>query len=220
MEDIRNMFLEPDYYFGFRMKFGSVIRRLYWQIKEWEFTQYKFALATALAVQTASGWTEIMESSGSKYVLEPSVQQVMHQVFWGVNPHNLRIWRRYADKPVGDLKATSDSPAVATKGGFIRGLESPLTIPSRVTETLHMKDLHVSYNAVNMNATGGSTQNVNMNFYIGIMLVEPVTDKGLIRDFDRGKRRVHPFTVGSVASPAEAPSWLNDIYVAHYQGVA
>ena len=219
MSDIRDMFLEPGYYFGFRMDVGEdTAKKMFFKIDGFTYTRYLFTLKSTLAAVTASTFTEVKETNGKKPV-EPAKENIMNHCYWGVTPAYVRVWRQYEGINVGDLKQSIGTPSSTTKCGYIKGHQSPLDFPSRVTEFLGIHDLNVYFNAVNMNPTGGSAVDVKMEFHIGKMRVEAVTDRDKIHKFLHDRSRYYPFTVGSLEIPVSAPAWLKTIYDNHYKGV-
>lgn len=99
---------------------------------------------TAASAQntTGTGWDEIIDSAG-RYFLEPEFGNIIFQSFYGISPSIAWTYRKYpSNVDRGSLRGTR---TIGGKVGAISGKDSPLSVPSPLTELFTLKGNHPTF---------------------------------------------------------------------------
>lgn len=171
--------------------------------------QRPFSLGGVSAQSNLSDWDEIKDSSNRKY-LEPTKEDFLKQIFWGVSPAKARVFFQYPSRQ-DRWSLIAVTRTLTGTIGYIDGEMSPWDGPfSRKTEIWTVYQLYPAFNIYNPILERMLDVKLNfdvMNYTYGI-----IKDKEMIRQFLSGERRVRKHTVGGIdPSPATAPQWLEKL---------
>jgi len=161
-----------------------------------------YSLGTASALNaTGTEWDNIEDSNQNRY-LEPEHEEVLHQVYWGVSPSYIWVYRRYPSNV--DRGSLFGTRTVGGSVGYITGRQSPIGSHSALTETYVIKGQRPSYLGYHPFAEP-TTPTVFMSFSIFVYGVEVAKLEDLTA-IERAKMKV--VSPGGLI-PVEAPSWIS-----------
>ena len=131
---------------GLLFRSGTIPRWYIFRVEQAELPNnlYEHSLGTANAMATAGTDWDLVEDSSSNKLLDPELDHLVHQVFWGVTPSYARVYRQYPSAvDRGSLRGTR---TVGGAVGYIDGYASPLQSPSPLTETMVVKGHYPAFN--------------------------------------------------------------------------
>ena len=172
---------------------------------------YEFSLGSITALAAAgSGWNTIQNSSNA-YHLEPDSEDVLYQLFYGIYPSYVRVYRQFqSGVDRGALRGGVRNPGVDNIG-WIDGQISPIKYPSPITELYTVKGVYPAFYAFHPYAEPSSIT-PRMTFYVFTYGVTPLS----IKDEDKGDpdyisperlAMVKTITMGG-RTLMQAPGWL------------
>lgn len=200
-EIIERLFKQQDI-LGLQMTFGSEKKTVYFQIDTVEYPNdlADFSLGTASALAVAgTTWSDIQDSA-SRFLLEPEYESIIYQLFFGINPGQAWVYRRYpANRDINSLVGTR---AIGSGQGHIDGLKSPYKNPSPLTEMFTVRGARPAFLGYNPYADPASIT-VRLYFYV---VRYDVTLKGFNLTEEEKKRAVTRNVGGHDLVPA--PTWI------------
>lgn len=168
-----------------------------------------FSLGGVSALGNLTDWNEVKDASNRKY-LEPTKQDFLRQIFWGITPAKARVLFQYPSRQ-DRWSLIAVTRTLTGDIGFIDGEMSPWEGPfSPKTEIWTVHQLYPAFNIYN--PTNDRMLDVKLHFDIMNYTYQIIKDKTMISQFLAGERRVRKHTLGGIdPRPATAPSWLEKL---------
>ena len=158
---------------------------------------YDFSLGAASALAAAgTGWSSVQDSA-SRYLIMPTTERVLYQIFYGVSPSHAWVYRAY---PANQFRGGLVLPiTIGGQYGYITGRESPRDAPQAVTETWTARDLTPAFIGYHPYGVPASLT-VRMTFLIWRYDVEMI-------QMGPGALPKRKITVGG-SPPVDATDWM------------
>lgn len=148
-DDFNSYWLKEGQLLGLRMKVNGKAQPVWYRVNGREYADYPFTFPAAVAAGASSGWLDIVVSAtNSRYVLDPTRDNVINHIFPGIWLTNMILFYQY---PLNrDRNALIGNRTVDANGfGGFRGRTSPYWAPDPRTELFTLRNLRPAFNIFN-----------------------------------------------------------------------
>lgn len=215
-EVINRLFSEEDI-LGLKFAIGVTAAVAYFKIKtvEMPITLKSYALGAtdggvtgrpAVAQSTiGTGWDEIKDTASRNW-LEPDVDNVVFQIFYGVAPSYAQIFQRFPSNV--DRLNLIGAREIGGKVGAISGFDSPFRNPSALTEFFTLRGTFPAFFGFNPNVDVPGTL-IHLNFFVSKLGVEYLGYEGhpRVQPTEEQVDKAVIRTMGG-SPPVPLPQWL------------